>query len=176
MDTDNIKIGEGDLTLQYEGEAEPTNVGACRNCDMDYKISSILIKEGKYTAPIDKMDTEVLVTLEIELIEANMRNLVIAFGGTPNVDIDENTEPGTLIYKPSGMVKTSKFCELIYSVPQVKSKTKKDIYTIFRAKSMDGIKFSHRKDKELFFKAKFHAFADPNHDGAPYQIQYNAPI
>jgi len=174
-DTNNIKAGEGVCSFQYEGEAEPTDVGFCRNCDMDFKTDSFDIEDGLNQAPIDNLESKKLAGFEIELIEANMRNLVAAMGGTP-ADIDEDTEPGTLIYKPTNSLSAAKFCEIIYKVKQVKDKTKQDIYTFFRAKVSGGVKFSHRKNKELFFKCKFMAYADPGNDGAPYQVQYGAPV
>ncbi|MBX7047226.1 MAG: hypothetical protein K1X86_15455 [Ignavibacteria bacterium] len=172
-DTNNLKLGEGTLTVQFEGENAPVDVGFCRNCDMDFKVNSISIEDGLNQSPIDSLDTNSAVSLEIELMEPTMRNFVLAVGGTPS-DIEVVEESGSLIYKPAGGVQTSKFCQVVYKVRQVKNKTKQDIYTFYKCKSLEGVKFSHRKNKELVFKVKLMAFSDPENNGAPYQIEYNA--
>lgn len=169
VNTNNIEIGEGDLTLQFEGEDEATDVGGCIDAELEVKTKDLDVEVGQYIDPVDTFDISREITFGIVLKEDTMRNFVIALGGDP---ADITTSDDKDIYSfPANSVITSKFAELIYTVARVREKTKYRKVTLYRVKAKGGIKYSFKKDKEVQYKVMFQAYADPVHDGKPGKLE-----
>lgn len=169
VNTENIEIGEGDLTLQFEGEASAVDVGGCMDAELGIKIKDLDVEVGQYIDPIDSFDVSREITFDITLKEDTMRNFVTALGGDP-ADITDAVDQETYDL-PGNSVNTSKFAELIYTVARVRDKTKVRRVTLYKVKSKGGIKYSFKKDKEVQYKVSFQAYADPDHDGKPGKIE-----
>jgi hypothetical protein len=169
VDTNNIEIGEGDLTLQFDLEDEPTDVGGCIGAELEIKTKDLDVNVGQYIDAIDTFDISREIMFSITLKEDTMRNFVTALGGDPgDITVSDNVEIYSL---PSNSVNSSKFAELIYKVARVRDKTKFKTVTLYRVKSKGGIKYSFNKDKEIQYKVTFQAYADPVHDGKPGKLE-----
>ena len=169
VNTDNIEIGEGDLTLQFEGEAEPTDVGGCIDAELEIKTKDLDVEVGQYIDPVDTFDISREISFSITLKEDTMRNFVTALGGDP-ADITVSDDKDIYSF-PANSVNTSKFAELIYTVARVRDKTKYRKITLYKVKAKGGIKYSFKKDKEVQYKVMFQAYADSVHDGKPGKIE-----
>jgi hypothetical protein len=168
VDTNNIEIGEGNLTLQFEGEDEATDVGGCIGAELEVKTKDLDISVGQYIDPVDTFDISREITFGVTLKEDTLRNFVTAMGGDPADITDGETE----IYSfPANSVITAKFAELIYTVARVRDKTKFRKVTLYKVKAKGGVKYSFNKDKEVQYKAMFTAYADSVHDGKPGKIE-----
>jgi len=168
VNTENIEIGEGNLTLKFEGEAAAVDVGGCIDAELDIKIKDLDVEVGQYIDPIDSFDVSREITFDITLKEDTMRNFVTALGGDP-ADITDDVDKETYDL-PGNSVNISKFAELIYTVPRVRNKAKVRQITLYKVKSKGGIKYSFKKDKEVQYKVSFKAYADSTHDGKPGKI------
>lgn len=170
MEPKNLEIGEGDLTLQFEGEDTPTNVGICENFRLNIQSQDLDVYTGQALDPIQNFNIGRTLEAKIILKEMTLRNIVIASGGDP-ADIDTQSEPGKEIYQfPGNSVSTPAFAELVYSVPNVNNKTKKSEVVFYRAKSVGNAEFAYVKDKERFVEVTFRAYADPDNDYSPGTI------
>lgn len=169
VNTDNIEIGEGNMSLQFEGEDVATDVGGCADAVLDVSIKDLDVEVGQFIDPVDNFIVGRAIKFEVVLKEDTLRNFVIASGGDP-ADITDSSEFEIYSF-PANSVAVSKFAELIYTVARVRDKTKYRKVTLYKVKSVGGIKYAYKKDKEVFYKATFKAFADSVHSGKPGEIQ-----
>lgn len=169
VNLDNFEIGEGNLKLQYEGEDVATDVGGCMDAVLDISIKDLDVEVGQYIDPVDNFIIGRSIKFEIVLKEDTLRNFVIGAGGDP-ADITDSTDFEIYSF-PANSVAVSKFAELIYTVARVRDKTKYRKVTLYKVKSVGGIKYAYKKDKEVFYKVTFKAFADPVHSGKPGELQ-----
>lgn len=165
VDTNNIELGEGDCTIQFEGENDATDIGGCSGAELEIKLKDLDVEVGQFIDPVDTFNISREMTFKITMKEDTMRNFVTALGGDP-ADIDNSNDQEAYEF-PANSVQTSKFAELVYTVARVRDKTKFRVVTLYRVKSKGGIKYSFNKDKEVMYTVTFQAYADPNHDGSP---------
>lgn len=169
VDSNNFEIGEGSMSLQFEGEDDPTDVGGCLGAELEIKTKDLDVEVGQYIDAVDTFDISRVINFSIILKEDTLRNFVAALGGDPT-EIVASTDKD--IYEfPANSVNTSKFAELVYTVARVRDKTKFRKITLYKVKSKGGIKYSFNKDKEVQYKAMFQAYADSVHNGKPGKIE-----
>ncbi len=119
INTNNFEIGEGDLSLKYEGEGAAVDVGGCIDAELDVKVKNLSVEVGQLIDPVDNFMTGREINFSITLKEDSMRNFVIAAGGDP---ADIVVAIGEEQYDfPSNSVATSKYAELIYKVARVRN-------------------------------------------------------
>ena len=128
MDTQNLEIGEGNLTVEYGSEGTGTDVGICIGANIKVEVEDLDVEAGQQIDPVDNFDIKRMIQFAVTLKEDTMRNLVLAMGGDP-ADIDDVGTPGHTIYVlPGGSVQGGEFSELVYTVARVKDKTKNKVF------------------------------------------------
>ena len=162
-DVNNIHIGEGNLTLQFDDDEAPVAIGACANHVLDFSTKLLKIETGQSLLPIEQFIIGVECKGSIDMIEASMRNLVIAFGGDPN-DVEASEPAGTLSYTIKSDVVAPPSAELVYEVGRPYDKTKKFRITLYKVQSSGGLKLTFKKDKENTFKFEYTALAYTDDD------------
>jgi len=169
VNSNNIEIGEGDLSLKYEGEAAATDVGGCSDAELDIKVKNLSVEVGQLIDPVDNFMTGREINFSITMKEDTMRNFVIAAGGDPE---DIVVAAGEEQYDfPANSVSTSPYAELIYKVSRVRNKLKFRTLTLWKVKALGGIKYAYNKNKEVMYKVTFTAFADSAHAGSPGKME-----
>lgn len=164
INTDNIAIGEGDLTLKGSNDVEAIAVGACANHSIDFSTKQLKVECGQSLFPILQFIIGIECKGDIDLLEASMRNLVIAFGGDPN---DIQTVGNSYVYTIEGVLSEPPSFELEYKVPRVQDKTKYIAVKLFKVQSAGGLKFVFKKDKENSYKFSYTGLADTTQEGNP---------
>ena len=168
VDTDNIEIGEGNLSLKFEGESTATDIGGCSGAVLDVSLKDLDVDVGQYIDPIDTFIIGRKISFEVTFKEDTMRNFVTAFGGDP-ADIDDNVGDETYSFPANG-VETTKYALLVYAVPRVREKTKFKTVSLWRVKATGGLKYVFDKEKIVAYKVTFKAYADATHSGSPGQL------
>ncbi len=174
MNSENIEIGAGNLTLQFDGDVAPVDVGGCANAELEIKNEEIDVQFDQLLDPADTFIVGREITFSVDLKEDTLRNLVIAAGGDPAGIDDGDTDPTKAIYEfPANSVSPAAFAELTYSVAQVRNKTKVKKVVLYKVKNMGGVKFKYEKKKERIYSCKFRAYADNDQGGKPGKIIYD---
>lgn len=162
-DAKNVHIGAGTLTLEFEGDAAPVDVGYTRGFNLEASTKILDIFADQALDPIDQVIVGRDTKGTVELLEMTMRNMVTALGGDPNdVELDELLHTETYTIKSNLVAPPS--AKLIYKVARPKDETKFITVTLNKIQSSGGLKLVFVKDKENAFTFSFKALATTIND------------
>jgi hypothetical protein len=169
IDVNNIELGEGNLTLEVEGDAAAVDVGACEGMQITTNPKVLDITCGQTMHPIESFVIADEFKFKIDLKEDTLRHFVIAIGGDPaEITTDLSVESYLL---PGGSIRRMPFVEVVYAVPRVADATKFTTYTFYKCKSDGKIAYAFNKDKERIITLEMQAFADSENSNSPGKIE-----
>lgn len=169
-DESKVELGEGELTLQFDGDGSPVDVGYCRSFKISVDPKYLKVKAGKQRGPIKVVKIDQDIMYEIELIENTARNYAIAMGESPTI-VDE-TDPGqTVIQLPGISAQTPSEFQAIYKVAQLDDKTKFWYFVFYRCVCTSKLDVLFNRDKERVLKLSGEALSDPNNNDSQMEIQ-----
>ena len=168
INTENILIGGGNMTLKFGEDTTPVDIGACSDMEVDIANKILQVECDQSIYPIAQYIIKGDVKGSVNMVEGSMRNLVIAMGGDPGDIVDDvdkvtYTIPGSAQEVPSAI--------MVYKVARVQDKTKFITLTLNKVQSSSGLKLTFKKDKENSFKFEFVAMADASLNNSPGKLE-----
>ena len=168
INSENLELGEGNLTLKLEGDEAAKDVGACEDMSITLTSKTLDISCGQSLLPIDSFIIGEDIKLKVNLKEDTIRNFVLCTGGDPADIYDGETSE---IYKlPGGSIRRMPFMEVVYKVPRVKDKTKFVTYTFYKCKADGKLTYAFKKDKERVFTLELTAYPDSTNSDSPGKV------
>jgi len=158
-DNQNVHLGEGDLTLKFADDSVATEIGWCKDFQLDAKVKMLSIEAGQSIYPISQFITGVDMKVSVIALESTLRNLVAAYGGDPNDIAEKQGQAGTFVYTFLADIIAPPEAELVYKVPRPFDKTKYITLTLNKVQSGGGLQLQFQKLKENTFKMEFTALA-----------------
>jgi len=169
-DESKVELGEGELTLKFESDGTPVDVGYCRSFKVSVDPKFLKIKAGKQRGPIKVVKIDEDVMFEIELLENTARNYAIALGESPTI-VDDTDPDQTIIQLPGISAQSPVEFNATYKVAQLEDKTKYWYFVFYRCVCTSKLDILFNRDKERILKLTGEVLSDPNNDDSQLEIQ-----
>lgn len=169
-DETKVELGEGELTLQFDGDGSPVDVGYCRSFKVSIDPKYLKIKAGLQRGPIKVVKIDEEIGFDIELLENSARNYAIAMGESPSL-IDDTDPDQTVIKLPGISAQFPVEFSATYKVAQLEDKTKYWYFVFYRCVCTSKLDIMFNRDKERILKLQGEALSDPNEDDSQMEIQ-----
>ncbi len=157
IDTKNLVIGAGEMTLKGKDDVAEVNVGATTGAEFSFNQTTNDVFCDQSVYPIFSYITKGECTGKITMLEATMRNMIIALGGDPE-DIVSDTTKETYTFK-ADLQELINF-KMVYKTPRIQDKTKFITVTMNKVQSTKGLTLTFNKEKENTFSFEFKALVD----------------
>jgi len=162
IDLVHIELGEGTLAITYgvgydgSGGTTIADVGATLGAELSYKKSYKDVEIGQVMAPVKSPQIGEEGTFKIKMMESQINNMAIAFGGSPTLVTTDATSEHFVF----GNDKSTVYHKLVYTVPQIDDTTKNDVVTIYRARVDDISPVAFSKTDERVLEVTFKMYPE----------------
>ncbi len=173
-DIRQIELGPGTLTVKLMGETEPVQVGYANGATFKVATKEEEITSEEFNGPLDTVIVNKTVTLEIELAEANLREMVLCAGEDPT-DIAVVTGPPAQHTIAGGGQDLRPFGEFVYTKERRGESGKNETLTIYKGKLVGGTAWTYDK-KQRVYKGTIKGHIITDSTDANYGKQYTIAL
>lgn len=166
-----IELGPGTLTAKLVGEAVAIQVGYANGATFKVATKEEELRSEEATGPLDTVIVDKVVTLEIELAEANLREMALCAGEDP-ADIATVVGPPAQHTFTGGGPDTRPFGEFIYTVNRRGEPAKPEKLTIYKGKMVGGTAWTYDK-KQRVYKGVIKGHIDTTNANKQYIIEFD---